>query len=138
MSIIEQRVTEVGLSEALRYLADMIDAGGPAPSWIYPNKISWYIDNPGEGEAPATEQVREIRKFLPRAVWEKEYNNIYAYQRASFFGVSFEILTDRGAVCKKVVTGTETVEVPDPEYVAPEVPKVTVEQDVVEWVCVDE
>ena len=44
------------------------------------------------------------------------------------------IFIERENVCERVVIGTETVEIPDPDLVA-DVPLVTVEQDVVRWVC---
>ena len=47
------------------------------------------------------------------------------------FGTAFvEAWTPRETVCERVVTGVETVEVPDPDA-----PKVTVERETVEWRC---
>lgn len=44
--------------------------------------------------------------------------------------VELEVWAPRSAVCERVVVGTETVEIPDPDA-----PKVTVEREVVEWRC---
>lgn len=47
---------------------------------------------------------------------------------------SIDVYARRENVCERRVTGTKTVEIPDPE-VMKSVPLVTVEEDVVEWVC---
>lgn len=44
--------------------------------------------------------------------------------------VGLDVFAKREKVCERVVVGTETVEIPDPDA-----PKITVERDVVEWKC---
>lgn len=63
--------------------------------------------------------------------WDKrESDTLFALHREIADGIFVELVASRGQVCERVVVGTETVEVPDPDA-----PKVTVERDVVEWRC---
>lgn len=63
--------------------------------------------------------------------WEKrDADELFKLVREVRDGVTVELVAWRAQVCERVVTGTETVEVPDPDA-----PKVTVEREVVEWKC---
>lgn len=52
----------------------------------------------------------------------------------SLFGIKVSVNADRDAVCERVVVGTETVEVPDPDALAA-VPTIVEERELVEWRC---
>ena len=49
-------------------------------------------------------------------------------------GVRLRLIGTRSQVCERKVVGTETVEVPDPAYIAA-APLVTETREVVEWEC---
>lgn len=69
--------------------------------------------------------------YLVRALGGKRTKNPqswYLHVTRSFGPLNVGIAGVR--VCERVVVGTETVEIPDPNA-----PKVTVEQDIVEWKC---
>jgi len=80
------------------------------------------------------QMVATVRLFGGQ--WDKrtsEGSDYFTLER--FIGPHrISVYTARENVCERVVIGTETVEIPDPELVA-DVPLVTVEQDVVRWVC---
>lgn len=122
-NIMDSKLTS---AELFRWLADLIDEGIEPPD-VSPYSVTWYTwsDN-------AREETRAIRAHLPYAIWEKVYTDDYFTLRTHFYGMRFDITTYRDRMCRQVVLGTELVQVPDPDHV---VPMVTVEKEVVEWVC---
>ncbi len=64
---------------------------------------------------------------------EKDYSNVVSlfYLRKPFGPVPFSVVYNRSTVCKRVVKGTETVEVPAVEAQ----PARVEEREIVEWVC---
>jgi hypothetical protein len=62
--------------------------------------------------------------------FDKIVNENYYILRRSFGEHEIDVFMSRATICKKVVTGTVEVEVPDPDA-----PKITVTQEVTEWDC---
>lgn len=80
------------------------------------------------------EDVRIGRKIIGRGKWEKVWDE-YTFTCKRFFKDNVYVIfeTNRQSVCEAIVTGKETVEVPDYDNV----PKKTVERDIVQWKCVE-
>lgn len=87
------------------------------------------IAMPGQGEDEAAALAAFARALPGRA--DKSFSDsglIYVSGRVG--GLSVEAYAWRESVCERVVIGTETVEVPDPDA-----PKITQTVDKVEWRC---
>lgn len=81
----------------------------------------------------ADEMARATRVLMagaPVSAITKKSNDHYVKVTRQFGNAFVEAWTERSAVCELVVTGTELVEVFDPDA-----PKVTIERDVTEWRC---
>ena len=116
----------------LRELADLIErapaVAGPCPS--YQHNLF----------AESGESMAGLAKAIGGR-WDKVTVGDYFVLRRRiagdwFSGVTVEINGRHEQVCERVVTGTRTVEIPDPEVVA-SAPKVRIEEDVIEWRCPD-
>lgn len=66
----------------------------------------------------------------PFASVRKEFEGNYAKVIRDFGATAIEAWATRDRVCERVVTGTEMVEIADPDA-----PKLQVEREIVEWVC---
>lgn len=92
---------------------------------------SFSIPVPGSGEEEA-QALAAITRALPRPVEKsfgaEQYGLIYMNGQVG--GLHVQAYANRNSVCERVVVGTETVEVPDPN--APKVPEVV---ELVEWRC---
>lgn len=86
------------------------------------------VQAPGYGEEEAA-ALAAFARALPGRV-DKSFTDGLVYVSGRVGGLRIEAYGSRSSVCERVVVGTETVEVPDPNA-----PKVTVEQEVVEWRC---
>lgn len=64
--------------------------------------------------------------------WTKNVDTNYFNLNGKVGEAFVQLTVSRNIVCERVVVGTETKLVPDPEA-----PKVEVEQEIVEWVCPD-
>ncbi|GHG97444.1 hypothetical protein ACFORH_42810 [Amycolatopsis roodepoortensis] len=124
-------------AEGLRRLADMVEAHPEIQAYyLKPDEpitmTAWYATSPAE----LTAIMRAARQH--KAKVEKDaFDDVYQL-KVSWDGLTVAALANRGEVCERVVTGTETVTktVPDPVKLA-EVPTVEVTEtvDKVEWVC---
>jgi hypothetical protein len=125
-------------SASLRALADFIDehraflASLPSEVFLteHPNTVELAFLLVGDGQRALAEQI--IRYFGGR--WDKDdagpYFRFVRQPRGEEGQVALRVVADREAVCERVVVGTETVQVPDPDA-----PLVAVEREVVEWSC---
>lgn len=75
------------------------------------------------------EQLADARRRIG-GQWEKNADGDFFWLKRDVGPHEFNLFAYRSAVCERVVTGTEQVEVPDPAA-----PLVTIVRDVVEWVC---
>ncbi len=110
-----EALAEVGVEEARLIISD--------------TSLAIFLRGDGQREACAA-LAREVG-----GRWDKRETSVrdsFILERELVPGVKVQVWTDREAVCERVVVGTETVEVPDPDF---EAPTVTVEREVVEWRC---
>ena len=84
----------------------------------------------GDGTERFAAAVRALKDGAPLGTIRREDTDSYTSVIRDFGAVTFELYTTRDTVCEKVVVGTETVEIADPDA-----PKVTVEREIVEWKC---
>lgn len=111
-------------ARGLRELADFIEAhpDRPVPPDIY---AAVHISD--------TDELRAAVRAIGSA--DKEYSgDFFTAVRHFPGGIRYGVQAYREQVCERVVVGTETVEVPDPEALAA-VPRVTQEREIVEWRC---
>lgn len=114
-------------AEGLRALADLIEATPELePVYIgghFPLEV-WSAHN--------AETLAKIARVALAGGWkvDKDVSEMQYNLLISRDGFQVRALADRRAVCERVVTGTREVEKPDPAA-----PRVTVTEEVVEWVC---
>jgi hypothetical protein len=107
--------------EGLRGLADFLEL---RPELIPINYVSlWHF--------VAADQFGTLAQTMGGST--KTASDKYLGLDRKFGPHSLNLRVEREEVCERVVTGTEIVEIDDPD--APPVPKITVERDKVEWVC---
>lgn len=122
-----------------RAVADVLDSlpgEFPLPTHIsiYPHnaapEIGWLLFNKRGLDEAAT--AREIIRAIG-GKWDKNPGELFGFTQQRGI-VKLEVVVTRESVCRRVVTGTETVteKVPDPD--APLV-EVTREVETVEWEC---
>lgn len=113
--------------DKLRALADWLEANpGAAPPDLYT-----IYDYKGDRD----KLVAAARALGGR--WTKKAGDYYfEMEREVIPGLVYRLYSGREQVCERIVTGTETVEVPDPEALK-QVPKITQEREIVEWRCPD-
>jgi hypothetical protein len=126
-------------------MRDMIALADSDPDFIPPNVIENF-NTGGKTECrwfpfaiPADEA--RIGGAVRRSIggtWSKEVTTGYLYLKNENDDTRHVIILDRAQVCRKIVTGTETVTktVKDPEALA-NIPmvEVTVEVETFEWMC---
>ncbi|MGW1682472.1 hypothetical protein [Saccharopolyspora sp. NPDC002376] len=117
----------------LRALADMIEANPEIPATYLDEFFGINVWNPKSAE----EMAAIARAALKHgAKVEKDIGETLYNLTISWGPFKAKALGNRGAVCERVVTGTETVtrKVPDPSVVVPMV-EVTEEVETFEWRC---
>ncbi|MGI8307037.1 hypothetical protein [Saccharopolyspora hattusasensis] len=117
----------------LRALADMIEAHPEIPATYLDGFFGinvWYPQSAEEMAAIARATLKHGAK-VEKEIGENLYN-----LTISWGPFKAKALGNRGAVCERVVTGTETVtrKVPDPSVVVPMV-EVIEEVETFEWRC---
>ncbi len=123
-------MTNEEFARGLREFADAVEACETGLGLSQVNVNAW-VDN-----APAMAQA--ARDF--GGAFDKVSQGNYYILRRDFGAVQFDIFSHHALICERVVR-TETVEIPDPEakitveIADPDAPLVTVEREVVEWVC---
>src|SRR5215831_18144484 len=80
-----------------------------------------------------------VSSWMAPMVWcpspsKESQNNTFELRKDFAGGVFYLADTRRENVCTKRVVGTKKVEVQDPQLLA-EVPKIEVDEDIVEWDC---
>lgn len=126
-------MTVVDLDEAaheaaiagLRELADFIE-DNPEFAELADTTLNLYVANWYED---ADRQFADLARKLG-GHRTKSANERYLHVTRMFGPLEVSVFTNREVVCERVVVGTETVEVPDPNAA-----KVTVEREIVEWEC---
>jgi|SRR5215831_19492228 len=110
----------------LREMADWLEATPEAPvsSWMAP--MVWC-------PSPSKESLVALAKAAG-GISKKYQNNTFELRKDFAGGVFYLADTRRENVCTKRVVGTKKVEVQDPQLLA-EVPKIEVDEDIVEWDC---
>lgn len=120
------------LEEAARWIADRVHM-------IHPSSVSRHVTRNGISVQcmDAETMARAARCLMAGApvgsitkVTTEDHDIGWVKVRRQFGTAFVEAWTPRDIVCERVVTGVETVEVPDPAA-----PKVTVERELVEWRC---
>ena len=111
--------------QGLRDIADLIEGTPEIPLPCEANFDVWFY-----GEDAAAQMATVRRLIGGRFDKETTGDGSYLWLRRHFGPHTLDLSTPRETVCERVVLGTETVEIPDPQA-----PKVSVERDVVEWVC---
>lgn len=122
-----------------RVVADVL--GGLPDECPLPTHVSIYTQNAapsigwllfGERRLDEAATAREIIRSIG-GKWDKSPGELFGFEQQRGI-VQLEVVVNRESVCRRVVTGTETVTetVPDPD--APLV-EVTKEVDTVEWQC---
>lgn len=91
--------------------------------------VSWAGDSSYVICSDADEMTR-IRRELGGGKWRKQASGDTFYLHGTVSGVKVTLFASRSQVCERVVVGTETKKVPDPNA-----PMIEKEVDVVEWVC---
>lgn len=120
----------------LRVLADLIES---TPDLPLPDTrdICWYLFAL-EGEAAEGERAYETQKsraaqlvrLLPGTQTKRVTQDLFRFQ-GHVGGIRTEVIVNRDAVCRAVVTGQREVT----KTVPTATKEVTVTEDVVEWVC---
>lgn len=99
---------------------------------LHPSGATIYAFAPDR--ATFTAWTRALADGAPLAAVRKDISDTYATAVRRFGAVDVQVTIARIEVCERVVTGTRTVEVPDPEVVAA-APLVTIDEEIVEWRC---
>ena len=115
-------MTNEEYARGLRALADVVEQADVELE-IFPFPTGIYCLN-------ADEMATKVRAI--GGTFVKKSNSGYLTLSREVEGMSVEIYSSHDRVCERVVVGTETVEVLDPEA-----PKISVTRDVVEWKCPD-
>ena len=120
----------------LRALADMVEQNPEIIEVVHRLYLGTHVFAEDGPQAKLGTFARIAARYATKV--EKDFSTSYASVTAYFGGVKVSVQTDRNEVCKRGVTGTETVtkKVPDPEKLAA-VPTVEVTEEVeqVEWRC---
>jgi hypothetical protein len=121
----------------LRALADMLEQHGDCPlpygagteNWTKSVMLTFYCHGRDEFDA--------FRRAFPGRLDKKvdEQSEAYGFElHGSLRGLHLYAAVDRGKVCRRVVTGTREVEVPETAAVEAQPARTVVVEDV-EWVC---
>lgn len=121
----------------LRALADLLET---TPGLAMPStkEFSWYLfgyDVDGNKLSDAEQRARaaEFVRLLPGRQNKQETGDLFRF-KGWIRGIQTQVIVDRDAVCRRVVTGTREVTKTVP---APDAPTVEITETVedVEWVC---
>lgn len=120
--------TAAEYAAGLRQLADMIEAN--------PDIRVAYLDSPSVWNPSSPEEIQAIIRAGKAAGGHiaKDYSESMANVAIEFGPLRAMALIWREQVCERVVVGTTTVLVPDPEH-TPDVPMIESTVDVTEWRC---
>lgn len=122
-------MTDNTMSNGLRELADFFDANPDLAERVAGK--TFYVFAP-----PNKTEFARLALMLGNA--RKSSDSAYYNVERDFGPITLQVTASRDAVCERVVVGTETVEMtePDPDAVAA-LPTITrsVTIDKVEWVC---
>jgi hypothetical protein len=114
-----ERTRRTDYVNGLRAIADMLDTHDDVP---LPN-ASFNIF------CTDVNEIAAIRRDIG-GQWVKEATDSWFWLRRAFGPHRFDLNTARDVVCERVVVGTKQVDIPDPAA-----PKITVDEEIVEWVC---
>lgn len=121
--------TQQGLTE----LAEWIEAHPGIGSHPFLSGTTWIIGVYTADQAAFA--MRAMADGAPLGSVEKDVHGEKLFAERNFTGgVRIQMQVPRDEVCEWVVTGTETVTVPDPEVVAA-APVVEIEREIGEWQC---
>lgn len=126
------------LAEKIRSIRELLDfvEAHPDVNWFIPATSAYCYFN---GEDAASELANTATAIGGK--WDKVANDWefglerYFGDRSRFDPIRVRLVTERSEVCEKVKVGTKLVDKPDPDYEAPEVPTIKVEEDIFEWKC---
>lgn len=128
------------MAENLRIVATLLDAHPdlPAPyittTYSGAVQVHWYLTITTENHA----QQKRLAQLILRTIggkWAKDAGSEMNFKQGRIFDpISYIVQVSREAVCRRVVTGTETVTIPAVEAQEAQ-PERTVEREVVEWIC---
>jgi hypothetical protein len=124
----EQARRAYDAATGLRELADLI-ARNPELAPVADNRLLMFVLPDFDSDEPAAAMFARLARMLG-GTRTKDADDTYVTVTRKFGPLAVDVYTTRDLVCERVVVGTETVEVPDPNA-----PKVTVEREVVEWKC---
>jgi hypothetical protein len=137
MSVTETE-TRAAYIAGLHALADLLDS---TPELPLPDDrgVSWYLfGSSTDGEKKFSDDEQKARaadlvRWLPGKQRKWETGDLFRFV-GSIGGIRTEVIVDRAAVCRRVVTGTREVTKAVP---SPDAPMVEVTETIedVEWVC---
>ncbi len=116
-----------GKAKRIRDIADLVEAHPLLPI-IVEGSADWW---PLNIMCDDVEDMHSKRRAIG-GKWKKEVNDYYFTLTGRTGDAYVKLSAPRDAVCERVVVGTETKLVADPDA-----PKVEIEVDVVEWICPD-
>ena len=116
----------VEVVSGLRELADFIERDPDFAELYWPGPALLFVAS-WEKDAAARfgDLARRLGGHRTKSVTERHIE-----VTRQFGPISIQVYTSREVMCERVVVGTETVEIADPEA-----PKVKVDREVVEWKC---
>lgn len=119
------------LAPVMQWLGQHPELDDLTMSFPLADRFSMYVpgfeDDSAERFATA---VRALKDGAPIGTVRRTDDDNHTRFSRDFGAVTVSIYTYRDAVCERIVVGTETVEVPDPNA-----PTISVERDVVRWEC---
>lgn len=119
------------LAPVMHWLGQHPELGDLSMSFPLTDRISMYVPAFDEDSAERfATAVRALKDGAPLGAVRREDDDSYTRFSRDFGAVKVAIYTYRDAVCERVVVGTETVEIADPDA-----PMITVEREIVEWKC---
>lgn len=113
--------------DGLRQVADFLDQHPDVPVTAHESFMQLV---PSYTDDAAAVFARAVKALASAGRVEKNDSGSYFTCTVMVGGHELSVFTDRTVVCERVVVGTEIVEIPDPAA-----PKITVEQEIVEWRC---
>lgn len=122
--------------EAIRNLCDFVENNPDFEWYLTGVSASLYFDKDNlDGFIETAKKLGG--KFDKDATEWGDYRLTRNFGNISFDGVAARLVIPRDSVCEKVETGTEEIEVTDPDYEAPAPPKVKQTVTKYEWKCPD-
>ena len=128
-------MNEPSITQALRDAADLLDEHPDLPQPYVTSSsagtahLAWYLTVKGYDLAEQKQLAAHIIRTIG-GKWDKHPGDDFNF-RCSRGLLTMTVQVQREAVCRRRVTGTETVTIP----AKPAEPECTVEQEIVEWDC---